>query len=100
VQDAIAGYSKVRGHMMAKAGMEAALWDLFAKSENISLSEKLGGKLRKIEVGVSIGIQPSDCQEISRPVKGIINRTSLSLSLLLIRMAPWMSRKNQVSGLK
>jgi len=59
VDEAIASYSKVRGHMMAKAGLEAALWDLFAKSKNISLSKMLGGTRDKIDVGVSIGIQGS-----------------------------------------
>lgn len=59
VDEAIAAYSKVRGHMMAKAGLEAALWDAFAKSRNISLSQMLGGTRKKIDVGVSIGIQDS-----------------------------------------
>ncbi|MBK7212198.1 MAG: o-succinylbenzoate synthase [Bacteroidales bacterium] len=59
VDEAIAAYSKVRGHMMAKAGLEAALWDAFAKSKNISLSKMLGGVRDKIDVGVSIGIQDS-----------------------------------------
>lgn len=59
VDEAIAAYSKVRGHMMAKAGLEAALWDAFAKSKNISLSKMLGGTRDKIDVGVSIGIQSS-----------------------------------------
>jgi len=59
VNEAIAGYSKVRGHMMAKAGIEAALWDAFAKAKNNSLSKMLGGTRKKINVGVSIGIQDS-----------------------------------------
>jgi o-succinylbenzoate synthase len=59
INEAIAAYSKVRGHMMAKAGLEAALWDLFAKSKGISLSKMLGGARDKIDVGVSIGIQDS-----------------------------------------
>ena len=45
--------------MMAKAGLEAALWDAFAKSQNISLSKMLGGTRDKVDVGVSIGIQSS-----------------------------------------
>ncbi len=49
--------SWIRGHRMAKAGMEAALWDLFAKSKGISLSKLLGGIKDKIPVGVSIGIK-------------------------------------------
>lgn len=59
VDEAIAAYSKVRGHMMAKAGLEAALWDAFAKTRGISLSKMLGGTRDKIDVGVSIGIQDS-----------------------------------------
>jgi O-succinylbenzoate synthase len=59
IDSAIASYEKVRGHMMAKAGLEAALWDLFAKSKNISLSKTMGGTRNKIDVGVSIGIQSS-----------------------------------------
>jgi o-succinylbenzoate synthase len=59
VDEAIASYSKVRGHMMAKAGLEAALWDAFAKAKGISLSKMLGGVREKIDVGVSIGIQDS-----------------------------------------
>ena len=46
--------------MMAKAGLEAALWDAFAKSKNMSLSKMLGGVRNKVDVGVSIGIQSSE----------------------------------------
>ena len=60
VSEAIELNKRVRGHMMAKAGLESALWDLFAKSQNISLSEILGGTRKKIDVGVSIGIQDSE----------------------------------------
>lgn len=49
----------VRGHPMAKAGLEMALWDLQGKCEDRSLSLLLGGKNEKVEVGVSVGIQPS-----------------------------------------
>ena len=59
IDEAIESYQKVRGHMMAKAGLEAALWDLFAKSKNISLSKMFGATKSKIDVGVSIGIQSS-----------------------------------------
>lgn len=59
VGEAIEGYEKVRGHRMAKAGLEAALWDAFAKTKGISLSQMMGGTRKKIDVGVSIGIQES-----------------------------------------
>jgi o-succinylbenzoate synthase len=65
-RDAISGYSNVRGHMMAKAGLEAAIWDALAKEQDISLSEMLGGKRKKIDVGVSIGIQDSSATLIKK----------------------------------
>ena len=46
-----------RGHSMAKAAVEMGIWALAARSENVSLSKKLGGVRTKIEVGISIGIQ-------------------------------------------
>ena len=72
VDEAIAGYAKVRGHMMAKAGIEAALWDAFAKSKGISLSQMLGGTRKKIDVGVSIGIQ-SSVAELIKKVEGYLS---------------------------
>lgn len=51
--------SKVRGHPMAKAALENAVWDWFAKAQGIPLHVLLGGVRDRIEVGVSIGIQPT-----------------------------------------
>jgi O-succinylbenzoate synthase len=49
----------VRGHQMAKAGLEMALWDLLGKSQGRSLRDMLGGKRHKVDVGVSVGLQDS-----------------------------------------
>jgi o-succinylbenzoate synthase len=49
----------VRGHNMAKAAVEMAAWDLFARQQGVGLSAVLGGGRTKIESGVSIGIQDS-----------------------------------------
>ncbi|MBT3239737.1 MAG: o-succinylbenzoate synthase [Chloroflexi bacterium] len=49
--------SGIRGHQMAKAGLELALWDLQGKQQGNSLSEMLGGVRDKVDVGVSIGIK-------------------------------------------
>jgi len=49
----------VRGHNMAKGGLEAAIWDAEAKQKNVPLAKLLGGTLDEIICGVSIGIQPS-----------------------------------------
>ena len=52
-------FRQVRGHRMAKAALENAVWDLEAQVESISLAELLGGTRTVIPCGVSIGIQPS-----------------------------------------
>ncbi len=49
----------VREHRMAKATVEMAVWDLFAKRDGVPLSRLLGGTRSRIECGVAIGIQPS-----------------------------------------
>ena len=51
--------ARVRGHNMAKAALEMALWDLHAKARGVSLSRLLGGVRERVDVGVSVGIQPS-----------------------------------------
>jgi o-succinylbenzoate synthase len=50
----------IRGHLMARGGLEAAVWDLEARLEGIPLWRKIGGgSRREIPCGVSIGIQNS-----------------------------------------
>jgi O-succinylbenzoate synthase len=49
----------IRGHYMAKAGLEMALWDLYGKQQGKSLRELLGGIRKQVDVGVSVGIQVS-----------------------------------------
>lgn len=50
---------RIRGHHLAKAGVEMAIWDLLGKREGKSLQEVFGGTREKVEVGVSVGIQES-----------------------------------------
>jgi O-succinylbenzoate synthase len=49
----------IRGHHLAKAGVEMAIWDLLGKRDGVSLKQMFGGVRDKVEVGVSIGIQAS-----------------------------------------
>ena len=51
--------SGIRGHNLAKAGVEMAIWDLIGKRENKSLRELFGGTHTRVEVGVSVGLQAS-----------------------------------------
>ncbi|HHY74877.1 MAG TPA: o-succinylbenzoate synthase [Bacillus bacterium] len=50
-------FTTIRKNNMAKAALEGAIWDLYAKRCGKSLAEMLGGKKKEIEVGISIGIQ-------------------------------------------
>jgi O-succinylbenzoate synthase len=52
-------FKQVRGHRMAKAAFENAVWDLEAQVEGVPLAKLLGGTRKVIPCGVSIGIQPS-----------------------------------------
>jgi o-succinylbenzoate synthase len=47
----------IRGHEMAKSGVENALWDAEAQLKGVSLSKLLGGTLEEIASGVSLGIR-------------------------------------------
>lgn len=55
-----------RGHNMAKAGLELAFMDLLAQLKQQSLSSLLGGELKRIAVGVSLGIQPTISKLLAR----------------------------------
>ena len=47
----------IRGHNMARGGLEAAVWDLTARLDGVPLWKKIGGGARKeIPCGVSLGI--------------------------------------------
>lgn len=48
-----------RGNKMARAMIEMAFWDLWAKSLGLPLWRVLGGVRTGVPVGVSLGIQPS-----------------------------------------
>ena len=52
--DALRG---IRGHNMAKAAVEMAAWELFARQQGVPLARVLGGSRSRIDSGVSIGIQ-------------------------------------------
>jgi o-succinylbenzoate synthase len=62
-RDVFAALRIIRGHNMAKAAIEMAAWDLFAKQQGVPLCRALGGAEATIESGiasgVSIGIQDS-----------------------------------------
>jgi O-succinylbenzoate synthase len=57
--DVVDRFRRVRGHPMARAGLENAVWDLLAQAQGVSLADMLGGKRDRVPVGVSVGIEPT-----------------------------------------
>jgi o-succinylbenzoate synthase len=54
-----ARFHPIRGHNMAKAALENALWDVESQRQGLPLSKLIGGAQEEIACGVSIGIQNS-----------------------------------------
>ncbi|HUI76055.1 MAG TPA: o-succinylbenzoate synthase [Candidatus Acidoferrum sp.] len=50
-------FAAIRGHEMARAGLENALWDIEAEQQGLPLSRLLGGTQTEIPCGVSLGLQ-------------------------------------------
>lgn len=59
----------IRGHQMAKAGIENAIWDAEAQLKNVPLAKLLGGRLNEIACGVSLGIRENP-QALVKKVEG------------------------------
>ena len=65
-RDVPALLQRIRGHRMAKAALENAIWDAEAQSKKIPLWKLLGGTRSEIACGVSIGIQDSPEQLLDK----------------------------------
>ena len=55
-----------KGHPLARAGLEMALWDLRGKLDGKCLRALLGGEKHRVPVGVSVGIQENPEAMIER----------------------------------
>lgn len=71
IEDLVDTYQWIRGHYMAKASLQAAVWDLLAQIEGKSLASKLAEPYDeepkdRVKVGVSIGIQPTIADTLTR----------------------------------
>ena len=77
-------WKRVRGHPMAKAALEASVWDLLAKAQGVSLSTLIGGVRDRIESGISIGIQ----RDIPSLLATIKNRMQEGYRRIKLKMKP------------
>ncbi len=70
--EVLPSFAKVRGHNMAKAAVEMAVWEAWARMNRRSLAAALGGERRRTASGVSIGIQDT--------VRELLERIELELA--------------------
>jgi O-succinylbenzoate synthase len=56
-RELLPAFARVRGHEMAKAALEMAVWELVARREGAALWRVLGGCSGTIASGVSVGLQ-------------------------------------------
>ena len=66
-------FESIRRNRFARAAVEQAAWDLWAKSKNLSLAQALGGTKPKVEVGISIGLKPS-VDQLLEEVENSLNK--------------------------
>ncbi|HEV7500456.1 MAG TPA: o-succinylbenzoate synthase, partial [Vicinamibacteria bacterium] len=65
-RDVWPGLARVRGHEMAKAALEMAVWELWARREGVPLCRVLGGEKTAIESGVSVGLQDDEATLVQK----------------------------------
>ncbi|SDC96845.1 o-succinylbenzoate synthase [Actinokineospora iranica] len=58
-ETAMATWAEVNGHEEAKGGLECALWDLRARRAGRPLCAELGGAVRPVPAGATVGIEPT-----------------------------------------
>lgn len=68
-----AWWKHLRGHAMAKCGLEQAAWCAWAEAQGVPLAAALGGTRGRVEVGVSIGIQ-REVGDLLRAIEGYLAR--------------------------
>lgn len=56
--EVVARWSRWRGNPMAKTALELAVWDCFARQQDVPLRTLLGGERTEIPVGASLGMNP------------------------------------------
>ncbi|WP_338788859.1 o-succinylbenzoate synthase [Metabacillus sp. FJAT-53654] len=75
-------FHNVKRNYMAKASLEGAIWDLYAKKQGVSLAFVLGGEKSEIECGVVVGISSISkmTEQISQYVEEGYKRFKVKIS--------------------
>lgn len=82
-------YSLVRGHNMAKTGIEAAFWHIKAQEEQKPLWQLWGGVRKEIEAGISLGVE----QDVSGVLTKVEKALEAGYKRIKIKIKPGMDIK-------
>ena len=85
-RDVFPALKAIRGHNMAKAAVEMAAWDLYARQQGQPLARVLGGSRDRIASGVSIGIQDS----LDQLAKNVEHELAAGYQRIKIKIKPGM----------
>lgn len=77
-------FNRIRRNNMAKASIEGAVWDLYAKKIGLPLYRVIGGTKNCIEVGISLGIE----KNISDLIKKIDTYVTEGYKRIKIKIKP------------
>jgi len=69
----VAMIEDIRGHNMAKSGLELAFWDVYSKIKGQTIANLLGGKRKAIVSGVSVGMKDS-IQQVIADCEGFLEK--------------------------
>ena len=86
-RDVFPALKAIRGHNMAKAAVEMAAWDLYARQQGQPLARVLGGSRDRIASGVSIGIQDS----LDQLAKNVEHELAAGYQRIKIKIKPGMN---------
>ena len=76
-------FHTIKRNNMAKAAIDTAMWDLYAKRKHQSLGKVIGGNKKEVLAGISIGIQPSPAilvQKVQQAVKAGYQRVKVKIN--------------------
>src|SRR5699024_7200322 len=85
-------FNSIKRNNMAKAAVEGAIWDLYAKRKQLTLSEALGGTRDKVAVGISLGMEEN--------ITNLLNKIDEYVSKEYNRVKVKVSRDKDISVLK
>jgi o-succinylbenzoate synthase len=81
--DLYARWSRWRGNNMAKAGVELAVWDCFARQQGVPLRTLFGGERTEIPVGASLGMQ-----SLGETVDSVASHVEQGYKRIKLKVAP------------